>query len=86
MLNAPVRTVFDEITDFLASDPTPEAIISYHLPDDLQERADYLLERNSEDLLTPDEREEMGQFMNADEMIALLKAKLKLKLRKQSEL
>lgn len=85
MLNAPVRTVFDEITDFLASDPTPEAIISYHLPDDLQERADYLLERNSEDLLTPEEREEMGQFMNADEMIALLKAKLKLKLRKQSE-
>jgi hypothetical protein len=85
MQNAPARTVFDVITDFLASDPTPEAVLAYHLPDDLQERADYLLERNGEDLLTPEEREEMHEFMNADEMIALLKAKIKRKLRKQRE-
>lgn len=85
MFDAPVRTVFDVITDFLASEPTPEEIIAYHLPDDLQERADYLLERNSEDSLTPEEAHEMHNFMNADEMMALLKAKMKLKLKKQSE-
>jgi hypothetical protein len=85
MQNAPVRTVFDVITDFLASDPTSEELLAYHLPDDLQERADYLLERNSEDLLTPEEREEMHEFMNADEVIALLKAKVKLKLTKQGQ-
>lgn len=85
MLNAPTRTVFDVITDFLATQPSPQEIIAYHLPDDLQQRADYLLERNGEDLLTPEEREEMQEFMNADEMFSLLKTKMKLKLRNPSE-
>jgi hypothetical protein len=49
----------------------------------LQARAHDLLERNSEDLLTPDEQTEMIDFMRADEMIALLKAKVKLQLRRQ---
>ena len=84
MLNAPTRTVFDEITDFLAAEPSPQEIIAYHLPDDLQARADYLLERNREDLLTAEEREEMREFMNADEMFSLLKTKIKIRLRKQS--
>ncbi len=84
MQSAPVRSVFDVITDFLAANPTPEEIIAYHLPDALQARADYLLDQNGEDLLTSEEREEMHEFMNADEMIALLKAKLKLKLSDQS--
>jgi hypothetical protein len=85
MQNTPVRTVFDVITDFLATEPSPQEIIAYHLPDDLQERADYLLDRNGEDLLTPAEREELYEFMNADEMFSLLKTKMKLKLKKQSE-
>lgn len=85
MQNTPVRTVFDVITDFLATEPSPQEIIDYFLPDDLQERADYLLDRNGEDLLTSAEREELYEFMNADEMFSLLKTKMKLKLKKQSE-
>lgn len=85
MLNAPTRTVFDVITDFLASEPTPQEVIAYHLPDDLQARADYLAEQNGEDLLTPEEREELNEFLNADQMFSLLKTKMKLKLKKQSE-
>lgn len=79
MQNTPVRTVFDVITDFLASEPSADEIINYHLPEDLQARAHYLLEQNGEDLLSSAEEEEMYNFMRADEMIALLKAKLKLK-------
>ena len=82
MQNTPVRTIFDVITDFLATEPSPQEIIDYHLPDDLQERADYLAEQNGEDLLTPVESEELREFMNADEMFSLLKTKMKLKLRK----
>ena len=85
MLNAPARTVFDAITDFLATEPNPQAIIDYHLPDDLQARADYLAQQNGEDLLTPEERAELQEFLNADEMFSLLKTKMKLKLRKQAE-
>ena len=73
MQNAPVRSVFSEITDFLATNPTPGEIIAYRLPDDLQARAHYLLELNGEGELTPEEHEEM---------MALLKAKTNLKLRR----
>lgn len=85
MQDTPVRTVFDVLTDFLASEPTSQEIMAYYLPEDLQARADYLLERNGEGELTPDEEDEMHNFMRADEMMALLKAKLKLKQKQQSE-
>jgi hypothetical protein len=87
MQTAPVRTVFDVITDFLASNPTSQEIIAYHLPDDLQQRLDDLLDRNGEDLLTSAEREELQELMNADTLFSLLKTKtkMKLKLGKQSE-
>lgn len=85
MLDSPARTVFGVITDFLATEPSPQEIIAYQLPDDLQERADYLAERNGEDLLTPAEREELQMFLNVDTMFSLLKTKMKLKLRKQEK-
>ncbi|MCA9331159.1 hypothetical protein KC957_03845 [Candidatus Saccharibacteria bacterium] len=81
MQNAPVRTVFDVITDFLASEPTPQAVLAYHLPDDLQARVDELVERNGEGQLTFDEQQELYDFLRADDMMALLKAKTKLRLR-----
>jgi hypothetical protein len=81
MQHAATRTVFDEITDFLAADPTPQDILAYHLPDDLQARVDELVERNGEGQLTFDEQQELFDFLRADEMIALLKAKTRLKLR-----
>jgi len=84
MQNTPVRTVFDVITDFLATDPSNEDILAYHLPEDLQVRAHDLLERNGEGLLTVSEREEMYDIMRADEMMALLKAKIKLNLKNKN--
>lgn len=76
-----LRTVFDVITDFLASDPTSEELLAYHLPNDLQTRVDHLVERNGEGQLTFDEQQELYDFIRADEMMALLKAKTKLKTR-----
>ena len=66
MFNAPMRTVFDVITDFLASEPTPEEIIAYQLPDDLQERAHELLDKNGEGELTPEERGEMFDYVRME--------------------
>lgn len=56
MSSAATRTVFDVIIDFLASNPSPEQLIAYHLPEDLQTRVDKLVERNGERELTFDER------------------------------
>jgi hypothetical protein len=85
MASTATRTVFDVITDFLASDPTPDQLIAYHLPDDLQARVDQLVERNGEGQLTFDDQQELLDFMRADEMMALLKAKTKLRLRKTNQ-
>ena len=82
MLDTPVRTVFDMITDFLAADPTPEEILAHHMPDDSQQRVDLLVECNGEGQLIFDEQQELFDFIRADQMIALLKIKTKLKLRK----
>jgi hypothetical protein len=85
MQNAPVRTVFDEITDFLATEPSPQEIIAYYMPDDLQARLDELLDKNSEGDITPSEREELERFLNADQMFSMLKSKMKLKLNRASD-
>jgi len=61
MQNVPTRTVFDVITDFLATNPTPEEILAYHLPDDLQQRAHQLLDKNGEGELTSEEQKEIGR-------------------------
>lgn len=74
-----------EITDFLATTPTPQEIIDYRLPEDLQNRAHDLLERNGEDLLTDDECDEMLDFVRVDQMMSLLKAQMRLKLKKTTE-
>lgn len=83
MQQAPVRTIFGEITDFLATNPTPREIIDYRLPDYLQQRAHHLLELNGEGELSPDERDEMFDYVRVDEMMSLLKAKMRLKLKKE---
>lgn len=84
MQTASARTVFGVITDFLASDATPEDILAYRLPEDLEARAHDLLERNGEGELTFDEQQEMYDFMRVDQMMSLLKAKTRLKLKKSS--
>jgi hypothetical protein len=41
----PAQSIYDDITDFLANNPTPQEIINYRLPAYLQERAHELLEK-----------------------------------------
>ena len=43
MQNAVVQTVSGEITDFLASDPTPEQVVAYHLPEILGNSRSYVV-------------------------------------------
>jgi len=81
MLNAPVRTVFDAITDFLATSPSPEQVLAYTFPDDLQLRIEDLTSRNTEDQLTFDEKQELFDIIRADDMIRMLKIKTRLRLK-----
>ena len=85
MQKIPVKTVFDVITDFLTSDPTPQEIIDYRMPDDLQKRLDELLVRNGEGQLTFDEQRELFDYIRANEMMSLLILKTKLKLQDNNQ-
>ena len=82
MQPAPTRTIFGEITDFLATNPTPEEVIAYELPADLQARAVDLLEKNGEGELADGEYDEMMDFVRIDNMLLQLKAKMKLRLKR----
>jgi hypothetical protein len=80
MAIAPDHTLFDEITDFLASAPAAEQIIAFKLSSEIEKRALDLLELNRQNHLTPDERDEMNAFVQMDHFMTVLKAKARLKL------
>lgn len=76
---APERTVSDVVTDFLSSTPTLEAIASYRLPDDLQQRAHELLEKNRDGTMSQEERHKMEEFRHMDHLMTLIKTKARLR-------
>jgi hypothetical protein len=63
----------------------PTRVIDYRLPEELQARAHELLDKNGEGDITPDEQREMMEYARLDNMMTLLKAKLKLKLKQEAE-
>jgi hypothetical protein len=84
MQAAPERTVSDVVTDFLSSAPPLEEIAAYRLPEDLQQRAHALLDKNRDGILSADERAEMEEFRQIDHLLTLIKAKARLKLKEGS--
>ena len=84
MADAPVKSIKDIVTDFLGSAPTLQEIAAYRLPDELQDRAHLLLDKNRSGSLTDDERAEMEQFRQIDHLLTLIKAKARLKLQKKA--
>lgn len=67
------RINFDEVLDFLVSEPSPEAIIAYRAPDALQTHLDELLELNRQRSLTPDEQNDLEELLRFDDFVAALK-------------
>jgi hypothetical protein len=72
--------LFDEILDFLASTPTPQQIIAFKPSDTLQERLDDLLERNRQETLMPDEREELDEVLRMNHFMNMLVIRARQKL------
>lgn len=74
------NTLFSEVLDFLASTPTPEAIVAFHASEPLQERIRYLLEQNRKDSLTDEEKTELDNYIELDYFVTMLKIRAKKKL------
>ena len=79
MAVAPEQTIKDVVTDFLAAGPSVDDLIAYRLPETLQERAQYLLDKKRDEGLTAPEQQEMDEFLQIDHLMALVKAKARLK-------
>jgi hypothetical protein len=67
--------VFDILTDFLTSNPSPEAVLEYQFPQEVTNHALDLMERNRKDDLNEDEKAELIDYVRADDIMTLMKAK-----------
>lgn len=76
-------TIVGEFTDFFASAPTLDQIVAYTLSDQLQTRAHELLDKNRNQKLSDDEQAEMEQFRYFEHLLALIKAKAYIRLKKE---
>ena len=85
MQSTPPATLLDEILEFVLSRPTLEQVIAYSVPETLDQRLHYLLDRNSHYELTLDEHSELDEFIRIGHLLRMLKAKARFKLARSSE-
>lgn len=77
---APTRDLLEEITSFLAAAPSAEEIIAFQPSKMLDQRLHYLLDQNSQDQLSAEERDELNEFLLMSHFLKMLKLKTRLKL------
>lgn len=69
------RKAYDEIIDFFARETNSTAVLGYHPSGEAQQRVRYLLARNKEGTLTPDESAELDLFGELEHFMQLVKAR-----------
>ena len=77
----------DRLLEPLAGCLSPDVaakVADLRADDTMQARIDYLAERSNEGLLTAEEREEYAGYLHAIDVIAVLQAKARSSLRRQS--
>jgi hypothetical protein len=76
--------VYRYILEFLATNPSPQAIVDFRLTPAMQERASELLEKNRSDQLTPAESVELDEYVHINDLVSLLKARALKNFRSRS--
>lgn len=66
---------YDHLLDYLIEKASPQQILAFSLSDAEKRRAIELLDRQDEDLLTPEEVIELEQMRDAELLIMALRAK-----------
>ena len=65
-----------EVIDFLATSPSPQAVMEYHVSDETQMGLRRLLALNSEGLLSPEEQLELDELAQLEHVLIMLKARI----------
>jgi hypothetical protein len=80
MAFAPANTLFDEITDFLASGPSPTQLVAFKPSAALDQRLHTLLDQKSRDGLGPKEQAELDEFLRMNHFLNMVVLKARLHL------
>jgi hypothetical protein len=67
--------LYDEFLDYLIEKATPQEILAFKASPEAQAKAQDLIERNNAGTLTPDETRLLGQMLEFERMLSVLKAK-----------
>ena len=67
-------SIYDEISSFIAS-MNPEKVVQFHPSSTQQDRLDDLLDKQREEGLTADEKNELEHFLIINRIIGLAKAR-----------
>jgi len=76
----PAVATATEIIEFLASDPSPQSVINYHISTRGQERLQRLLALNTAGLLNSDEERELDELGKIEHIFVMLKAQVAAKM------
>jgi hypothetical protein len=74
------RSIYNDVAEFLVSQPTLEDIAAYRVSSGVQQHIDDLLEKNRESGLSADERLELDKILAVTHLMDMAKAKAQLKL------
>ena len=70
--------LMEELADFLARGPSPQQLLNFRPSKALQRRARELLARLKDDRITDEEKCELDQFVQAELLMRLVKARIRL--------
>ncbi len=65
-----------EVIQFLAENPTPQAVIDYHISEQAQARLQRLLVLNESGILSADEQLELDELERLEHIVVMLKAQV----------
>jgi hypothetical protein len=76
-LKTPAAQTESELTEFLSTNPSPQAVLEYHGTERAKQRMNHLLELNGNGMINEVELQELDELLSLDNIITALKIDLK---------
>ncbi len=72
--------VYEEVIDFIASGPSPSALVSFRASEEVNRRVAQLIEREKGGDLTAEEKAELDHHLELEHLMRLAKARARARL------
>ena len=66
---------YDELIDFIASGTSPESLLGFKPSAELQERVRELVQREKDEIITTQERQELDDYLQLEHLMRMAKAR-----------